>query len=480
MLSTTAESVIQSGEYTPLRPPERPSASRLTRPVVLATLTACLGAVSFGFVLGYVSPVENDLKEKLHWSDEELTWFTSIQALGCMLGALIGLKTIDKFGRKFNIMACSVPLVAGWIIIAAAKALPHFYVGRFISGLGVGAISLTVPLYIAEISPAKYRGALGSANQLGVTFGALLAYSFGSFLNWHWLAIAGAIPSTIMAIFMIRFPETPRWLIRNGRINDACHALEYLRQTTDEECEDECKEIRCTLDVDERVSLREFTKPTIYRPFIISIMLMVFQQFSGINAVIMYASQMLRDAGLSDAIVAEIAIGVVQFVGTGIACLIIDKLGRRVLLIFPTILMCVSMAVLGAADYYDHFPKSVTLIALCCFITGFSFGFGPIPWLIMSEIFPTNVRGIASGIATQVNWLGVFIVTKFYVNMKHSMHPYGMYWFFAAVCLVSVIYVFIFLPETKGKTLEEVQRLFAAHRDLHGPDSFEKYGGIHS
>ena len=204
-------------------------------------------------------------------------------------------------------------------------------------------------------------------------------------------------------------------------------------------------------------------------------MLMAFQQFTGINAVAMYASQMLIDAGISDANVAEIAIGVVQFVGTGISCLIIDKLGRRVLLIFPTIVMSISMVVLGAARYFEgDFPKSVTLIALCCFITGFSFGFGPIPWLIMSEIFPTNVRGVASSIATQVNWFGVFIVTKFYENMTDSMHPYGTYWFFAAVCLVSVIYVFIFLPETKGKTLEEVRRLFADHSDLQWPYSFKE------
>ena len=234
------------------------------------------------------------------------------------------------------------------------------------------------------------------------------------------------------------------------------------------------------LETNEPISLREFMKPTIYRPFIISIMLMVFQQFSGINAVINYASKMLTDAGIEDANVAEIYIGVVQFIGTGISCLIVDKLGRRILLMLPTALMCVSMAVLGASRYFDNFPSGITLLSLCCFITGFSFGLGPIPWLIMSEIFPTKVRGVASGIATQVNWLGVFIVIKFYDDMENSMHDYGLYWFFAVVCLVCVIYVFVFLPETKGKTLEEVEELFANHRDLHGTDSLGRYGTLHS
>ncbi|XP_028411874.1 solute carrier family 2, facilitated glucose transporter member 8-like [Dendronephthya gigantea] len=476
MFSKKADSMIQSDEYTPLRPSE--GLPRLTKPVVLATLTVCLGSLSFGFVMSYPSPVQKDLQDKLNWSDEQLSWFSSLPALGAMFGALIGSRTIDKLGRKFNIMACSVPLVAGWIIIAAAKALSLFYVGRFISGLGIGAISLTVPLYIAEISPAKYRGALGSANQLGVTSGGLLAYSFGAGLNWHWLAIAGAIPPTIVAVFMMGFPETPRWLIKNGRMNEACHVLEFLRKTSDEECRNECTEIRNTLEIDEPISLKEFTKPTIYRPFIISIMLMVFQQFSGINTVVAYASHMLRDADFSDPNLAVIAIGAVQLSGTATSCLIVDKVGRRLLLTFPTTIMCASMIVLGASRYFQDFPSSVTLITLCCYLIGFSFGLGPIPWLIMSEIFPTNVRGVASGIATQVNWLGAFTVMRFYVNMEKTMHSYGCYWFYAAVCLVSVIYVLVFLPETKGKTLEEVEKLFEKQSDLKTPDSFRHYNGI--
>ena len=476
MLSTTAESAIQSGEYTP-----RHRSPRLTRTLICATLTACLGAVSFGYVLGYASPIQKDLKEKLNWNSEHVTWFNSIPALGAMVGALIGLYTIDRFGRKFNIIMCSSPFMAGWIMIAGVKVTSLFYVGRFVTGVGVGAISLTVPLYIAEISPAKYRGALGSANQLGVTFGALIAYSLGAGLNWHWLAIAAAVPITAMAILMLGFPETPRWLIKNGRISEACQALVFLRKTSVDECEDECKEIQSTLETDEPASIREFLKPTIYRPFIISIMLMLFQQFSGINAVITYASTMLLDAGFSSANVAAIAIAIVQVIVTAISCLIVDKVGRRILLMIPTAVMCASMAVLGASRYYHDFPSYITLISLCCFISGFSLGLGPIPWLIMSEIFPTKVRGVASGIATQVNWLCAFIVIKFYDDMESSMHSYGTYWFFAAVCFLCVIYVFVFLPETKGKTLEEVEELFANHRDLRETDSFgSRYGGIHS
>ena len=187
---------------------------------------------------------------------------------------------------------------------------------------------------------------------------------------------------------------------------------------------------------------------------------MIFQQFSGVNAVAAYASQMLGDAGISNANVATIVISVVQVFVTGLSCLIVDKFGRRKLLILPTLLMFVSMGVLGASKYCGGFPKSITLISLCCFIAGFSLGMGPIPWLIVSEIFPMKVRGVASGVAAQVSWLSAFIVVKFYVKMEDSMHPYGCYWFFAACCLFSVIYVYMFMPETKGKTLEEIEELF--------------------
>ena len=186
---------------------------------------------------------------------------------------------------------------------------------------------------------------------------------------------------------------------------------------------------------------------------------MIFLQFSGINAVVTYASKMLGDVGFSNPKIAEIAVQIPRFV-TPLSCIFVDKFGRRKLLMLPTLLMCVSMGVLGASRYCNEFPISVTLLSLCCFIAGFSLGMGPITWLIVSEILPMKIRGVASGVAAQVNWLCAFIVVKFYVKMEDSMHPYGCYWFFAACCLVSVIYVYIFMPETKGKTLEEVEELF--------------------
>ena len=210
----------------------------------------------------------------------------------------------------------------------------------------------------------------------------------------------------------------------------------------------------------ETLSLGEIKKPTIYRPLILSVSLMLFQQLGGVNAVLTYAATILRETGFNDGPAISIVIAAVQFVATGIACLIVDKLGRRKLLIFPGILMSMSMVLLGFSKYFIRFPDSVVLLSLSLFIIGFALGWGPIPWLVMSEIFPLHVRGIASGIATQVNWLGNFLVVYTYSDLKSALTPAGAFWFYGVICLLSAIFVFFFLPETKGRTLEEVEGLF--------------------
>ena len=210
----------------------------------------------------------------------------------------------------------------------------------------------------------------------------------------------------------------------------------------------------------ETLSLGEIKKPTIYRPFILCVSLMVFRQLGGLNVVLTYAATILRDSGFDDAITISIVIAAVQFVATGIACLTADKLGRRKLLIFPGLLMSMSMVLLGFSQRFTKFPDSVVLLSLSLFITGFALGWGPIPWLVMSEIFPLRVRGIASGIATQINWLSYFLVVYTFSDLESGLTPAGTFWLYGVICLLSAIFVFFLLPETKGRTLEEIEGLF--------------------
>lgn len=208
------------------------------------------------------------------------------------------------------------------------------------------------------------------------------------------------------------------------------------------------------------MSLSDLKMAGVYKPFIISVFLMLFQQFSGINAVTSYASKILGEAGMHNVVVAENAITVVLFIGTAISCIIVDKLGRRILLTTTGSVMSVSMVMLGASRKLFEFPSSLTLFMLCLYIIGFGMGWGAGPWVVVTEILPSRVRGVTGSIVTQVNWLASFIVVKTFVSMEHSMQTYGCYWFYGGVCFFSVLFVAIFLPETKGKTLEEVEQLF--------------------
>lgn len=208
----------------------------------------------------------------------------------------------------------------------------------------------------------------------------------------------------------------------------------------------------------------EIKKPSVYRPLLIASILMVFQQFGGINAVLSYAMIMLEDAGISNPEVAEISLTVMQIIATAVSCLIVDKVGRRILLIVPGAIMSISMVMLGVGEHYKKIPKEFTMVFLCLYIIGFSIGWGPLPWTVMSEVLSTRIRARATSLATAINWLCNFLVVKFYVSMKISFGVSGLYIFYASVCCLSAVYVFFVLPETKGKTLEEVEKLFKGRR----------------
>ena len=213
-------------------------------------------------------------------------------------------------------------------------------------------------------------------------------------------------------------------------------------------------------DNDEKVSFRELSQPTVIRPLIITLMVVMFQQLSGINAVCNYASKIASDFGIKSANLVAVGVGFVQFLGTAVSCVIIDKLGRRKLLIYPCFAMFLSMTLLGVSQYFRFIPRSLTFVSLFVYLISFALGLGPLTFMIMAEILPTRISGVASGVASQINWICSFIVIKTYIDMEHAIHAYGCYWVYASVCFIAAIFVYAFLPETKGKTLEEIRALF--------------------
>jgi SP family facilitated glucose transporter-like MFS transporter 8 len=452
----------------------------------LTTFAAALGAVCFGYALGYASPVTTDLQrgkgggKREVLSSEAMAWFGSIINIGAMIGALVGGKCAEKFGRKTSIMVACLPFAVGWLLVIMTAQMIHsigshiiytLCVGRVLSGLGLGMISVTVPIYIAEMSTATYRGFLGTSNQVAITIGVLLAYVLGIWIKpYYWLAVAAMIVIAVLIVFMLFVPETPRWLLMDGQQKEALKVLQWLRGDK-ANIANEFSEIERSLQDQEEVNLSEFRHPSLLKPLRICIMLMIFQQFCGINSVLFFASVIFKSAHSSHSLepYEPTLIGVVQVIATVIAGFLMDRLGRRVLLIISGSLLTISSIGLGVFFKINNLDNNnihevrVPWLALLClgiYITGFSLGFGPIPWLIMSEILPTRVRGTAGGITVVVSSLCSFLITYLFHHFTDSMQYYGTFWFYGGVSLLGTLYIVTVVPETKGKTLEEIEEHF--------------------
>ncbi|XP_077163144.1 solute carrier family 2, facilitated glucose transporter member 8 isoform X2 [Paroedura picta] len=391
---------------------------------------------------------------------------------------------VDKIGRKLSLMLCALPYVIGFTVIIAAQDIWMLHAGRLLNGLASGVTSLVVPIYISEVAHSKVRGMLGSCVQLMVVTGILGAYVAGTGLQWRWLAVLGSLPPCVMLGMMAFMPETPRFLLRQNKRSEAIAALEFLRgPLVDHEWE--CSEIEASAGEQQKLAVAEFKNPVIYKPFLIGITMMFFQQMSGINAIMFYAETIFEEANFKNSSIAPVIVGSIQVFFTAVAALFIDRTGRKILLAVSGIIMAISAAVfgtyfkitapsLGNSSHIDslnalrmeegHHLSWLAVLSLGLFIMGFALGWGPIPWLVMSEIFPLRARGVASGACVLTNWLMAFLVTKEFHDFMVLLTPYGTFWLFSAACLLNVLFTALCVPETKGKTLEEIETYFQESR----------------
>ncbi|KAM4696989.1 solute carrier family 2, facilitated glucose transporter member 8 [Rhinophrynus dorsalis] len=452
----------------------------------LATFAAVLGPLSFGFALGYSSPAISDLKNpddpRLILDKNTASWFGSIVTIGAAAGGIFGGWIVDRIGRKLSLMLCSVPFVLGFTLIISAQNIWMLLIGRLLTGLASGVTSLVVPVYISETSHSKVRGTLGSCVQLMVVTGIVGSYIAGMILDWRWLAVLCCVPPIIMLITMCFMPETPRYLVNQDRHTEAMSALKFLRGP-EADHEWEYRQIESSADDQEtRLAIAELKNPSIYKPFLIGVLMMFFQQFTGINAIMFYAETIFEEANFKNSSLASVIVGLVQVFFTAVAALIMDKAGRKVLLIISGIIMAISAALFGVyfkitemnvnstsglfapptslpVGPVDHLAW-LALASMGLFITGFALGWGPIPWLVMSEIFPLRARGVASGVCVVTNWGCAFLVTKEFHDLMDGLTSYGTFWFFAAFCALNVLFTIFCVPETKGKTLEQIEAHF--------------------
>ena len=437
---------------------------------VLVAICACLGPFSAGLTLGYSSPAIPPLQEEQILTTDQTTWFASLVTIGGLIGGPIAGVLGERFGRKTGVLCSSLPYALGWLCIYATDSYVFLYIGRILTGLASSLIFTCVPLYVAEVSCKDRRGRLVASFQIGTTSGILAVNSIGLRIGWRWTTVICSVFPVIMTLSLLPMPETPRWLLSKDRKEEALTSLRWLRgDSCEREIEKEMCEIeQALLEHKDQATWKDFTQKYLYKPLIISVALMIFQQFCGINAVILYEQSIFQDSGWSgDPGVPAIIVSAVKVTATAFSVSLTDRAGRRLLFISGGILLTLSCASFGTFLYLTtvkHVEKSsldwLSLGSLIVYVIAFSLGWGSIPVVIMSEIFPLKARGKASSITIFVNWLCAFIVTKEFLALQDVLTNYGTFWMFGTICLLGTLFVFVFLPETKGRTLEEIETFF--------------------
>jgi SP family galactose:H+ symporter-like MFS transporter len=438
-----------------------------------AAITAT-GGLLFGYDTGVISGALLFIREDFApLSDLVQGIIVSFLLVGAVTGALIGGPTSDRFGRRTTVFVAAIVFAIGALAAAFAPNAAFLVFARFLLGLGVGFASLVVPLYIAEIAPPDTRGALVSLNQLMITIGILVSYlvgvAFTPIEGWRYMFAVAVIPAVVLGVGMLFLPETPRWLYEHGYAERARGVLRRTLAGDEAEVEreiQEIEEIRRQEEQQERVGYAELLEPWIRLALIIGIGLAIFQQVTGINTVIYYAPTTLEAAGFSagGAIAATaVGVGIVNVGFTILALLIIDRLGRKPLLLIGLIGMIVSLFLLGLVFMLGAESAALGLLATIClglYIASFAISLGPVFWLMISEIYPLNIRGKAMSIASLSNWGSNFLVSLTFLLLIDAFGQTGTFWLYAAVGVVAWVFVWFWVPETKGRTLEEIEADF--------------------
>jgi len=453
-----------------------PQHRRLTGWMLGVAGVTFLAGLLFGYDQGVISGalplLQNDLGLSTFVSEVITSWVT----LGALVGALVAGGTADRIGRRYTAVAAGILFALGALLESVAPGAGVLTVGRVITGFGVGFASTVAPMYAAECAPKMLRGRFVSTYQLAITVGIFIAYLADDALTgddrWRLMFGLAIIPGVLLVVGFLVMPESARWLVKAGRRDEARQTLDKLDGP--EAAPAELALIEADLAEEERegrASWGEVFSPSLRRSLKVGLGLAIFQQITGINAIIYYANEIFARAGFTTAAQQSkatlYAIGLVNVLATFIAVAWVDRFGRRPLLLTGLVGMAVSLTAVGLAfASFDNTPSGpetvtvggiLTLVALVVYIASFAFSLGPVVWTMIAEIYPNRVRGRAISVATAANWGAAFIVTQTFLSVVNAIGEATTFFLFAVICAVAFVWIYRAVPETRGRSLEEIQ-----------------------
>jgi len=443
---------------------------------------SAMGGLLFGYdwvVIGGAKPFYERFFE-ITLSANLQAWAMSSALIGCIVGAVVSGFVSDKYGRKKTLLSSAFLFIIASLGTGLAGSFNVFISFRMLGGIGIGLASALSPIYIAEITPSNFRGRFVSLNQMTIVIGILLAQiinlliadkvpdgasdqfisaSWNGQMGWRWMFWACGIPSVLFFLFTFFIPESPRWLLKVGKQDAAFPVLAKIGG--DLYAKKEIENIKASLDdVSEKVDFKSLFNPAFVPILLIGVVLAVFQQWCGINTVFNYAEEIFSAAGygVSDTLFNIVITGSVNLVFTFVAMFTVDKWGRKKLMVFGSIGLALNYILLGSAFFF-HLKGVAVLALVVTAIAIYAMSLAPIVWVILSEIFPNRIRGAAMALATFALWMACFILTYTFPLLNKSLGAAGTFWVYSGICLLGFIFIAIKLPETKGKSLEDIENI---------------------
>jgi sugar porter (SP) family MFS transporter len=431
--------------------------------VYLIGAVAALGGLLFGFDTAIINGALVFLKKDFNLTDAQTELAASAILFGAVAGAAVAGWLTDRYGRKRLLFGAAALFTVSALAAAVPRTLTEFVLARLAGGLAIGVASLLVPLYLAEIAPARIRGRLVTLNQLAIVTGILLAYVASYYLadlglgSWRWMFAAAAVPSLLFMVTLLLVPESPRWLLGQGRDAEALGTLTRLNGSA--AAATEAAEIQAAL-ADEQGEAASLSQPRLRRPLRIAIVLAVLQQVTGINTILYYGSIILTEhsgQSASSAIGANALIGGINFAGTIVALFVIDRVGRKPLLLVASGGMALALGALVVALQLGA-PGPWLLGFIMLYVACFAVGLGPGVWVVIAEIFPNAVRGRAASLATVALWAACTLISYTFLSLVKAAGLGGAFGLYAVLSAFTFLFVWRGVPETKGRSLEEIER----------------------